>query len=100
MKNKLSLLRTLLHRFIFLAVAVAAACSSYSVSQRPPAGKPDQLRSAKEFSGISNRRERSVALFNEASKVLLHPRCVNCHPADDLPRQGDNHVIHDPPAVR
>lgn len=100
MSNKLSVLRTLLHRFIFLAVAVAAVYSSYSVSPELPAGRPDQLRSATEFNSIADRRERSVALFKEASKVLLHRRCVNCHPADEFPRQGDNHVIHDPPAVR
>lgn len=100
MNNKLSVLRTLLHHYMFLVVAVAASCSSHSVSQEGAVGKPDQLRSATEFSGVADRRERSIALFNEASKVLLHPRCVNCHPADDLPRQGDNHLIHDPPAVR
>ncbi len=42
----------------------------------------------------------SAARFVEIAKVLLHPRCVNCHPADDRPRQGDAHQIHDPPAVR
>jgi len=39
-------------------------------------------------------------MFWEVSRVLLHPRCVNCHPPDEFPRQGDRHVIHDPPAVR
>lgn len=39
-------------------------------------------------------------MFVEVSRVLLHPRCVNCHPADDVPRQGDRHVLHDPPVVR
>ena len=24
--------------------------------------------------------------------MLLHPRCVNCHPPDDRPRQGDRHA--------
>ena len=33
-------------------------------------------------------RQRSRALFVEASRVLLHPRCVNCHPDGDTPHQG------------
>ncbi len=49
---------------------------------------------------IADPAARSVALFQEASRVLLHPRCVNCHPSDDSPRQGDAHVVHDPPVFR
>jgi hypothetical protein len=64
----------------------------------PPAGSA--LRSAASFSSIPDQRQRSLALFAEASKVLLHPRCVNCHPPDDRPRQGDRHLVHDPAAVR
>jgi hypothetical protein len=64
----------------------------------PPAG--EALRSPSAFSDITDPRERSQALFGEASKVLLHPRCVNCHPPDDRPRQGDRHLLHDPAAVR
>ena len=63
-----------------------------------PAG--DTLRAPGSFSSISDKRQQSVALFAEASKVLLHPRCVNCHPPDDRPRQGDRHLVHDPAAVR
>src|SRR5207247_10085575 len=36
----------------------------------------------------------------EAARVLLHPRCVNCHPSDDSPRQRDDSALHDPPVVR
>jgi len=52
------------------------------------------------FDRISNREERSRALFAEATKVMLHPRCVNCHPAGDSPLQGDQGRAHDPPVVR
>src|SRR5262245_1472784 len=64
----------------------------------PPSA--DGLRAAGSFSTIPDSRKRSLALFAEASKVLLHPRCVNCHPADDRPRQGDKSQVRDPPAVR
>ena len=30
----------------------------------------------------------------EAYKVLMHPRCVNCHPAGDAPLQGEDSRPH------
>ncbi len=42
-------------------------------------------------------RGRALELFG---KVIQHPRCVNCHPPDDSPRQGDEALLHDPPVVR
>ena len=43
---------------------------------------------------------RSIALFREAGKVLQHPRCVNCHPVGDRPRQTDRRRLHIPLVVR
>lgn len=59
-----------------------------------------RLRPVSSFEAISNRQERSVALFQEAGKVILHPRCVNCHPAGDRPLQGDDGHPHQPLVVR
>ena len=36
----------------------------------------------------------SVAAFKEVYKVLKHPRCMNCHPAGNIPLQGDDSHIH------
>lgn len=36
----------------------------------------------------------SVKAFMEVYKVLLSPRCVNCHPAGDIPLQGDDSRLH------
>jgi mono/diheme cytochrome c family protein len=36
----------------------------------------------------------SRAAFLEAYKVLMHPRCMNCHPAGDAPLQGDDSRPH------
>jgi hypothetical protein len=43
---------------------------------------------------------RSIALFREAGKVLLNPRCLNCHPVDDRPTQTDRMEPHQPWVVR
>jgi hypothetical protein len=60
----------------------------------------DDLRPAADFSGITDAHERAVALFEEAGKVITHPRCVNCHPASDRPTQGETMHPHDPWVVR
>jgi hypothetical protein len=39
-------------------------------------------------------------MFTELSKVLTHPRCVNCHPAGDRPHQTDLGRPHQPPVWR
>lgn len=43
---------------------------------------------------------RSRALFTEAAKVIMHPRCMNCHPASDSPTQGNDMHLHMPPVTR
>ncbi len=39
-------------------------------------------------------------MFTELGKVLTHPRCTNCHPVSDRPRQGDESRPHQPPVTR
>jgi mono/diheme cytochrome c family protein len=36
----------------------------------------------------------SVQAFMEVYKVLMSPRCMNCHPAGDVPLQGDDSHLH------
>lgn len=79
-----------------LVLAVGLAWSGRPQAQTAPAG----LKSAAEFAAIADDKARAVALFEEAGKVLLHPRCVNCHPAGDSPLQGMDMHIHQPPVTR
>jgi mono/diheme cytochrome c family protein len=32
--------------------------------------------------------------FLEVYKILMHPRCMNCHPIGDVPLQGDDSHLH------
>ena len=59
-----------------------------------------ELRPASSFASIQDRRERSIALFGEAGKVIQHPRCINCHPAGDHPLQGNDEHPHVPAVAR
>lgn len=36
----------------------------------------------------------SVTAFMDVYKVLMSPRCMNCHPAGDVPLQGDDSHLH------
>jgi hypothetical protein len=58
------------------------------------------LASPESFASIGDVEKRSAALFNELGKVLASPRCTNCHPATDRPRQGDHARLHQPPVYR
>ena len=69
-------------------------------SSGPPIAAPGQLLAPAAFASIADRSQRSQAMFVELGRVLTHPRCVNCHPPDDSPRQGDGHAMHDPPVLR
>jgi hypothetical protein len=93
-----------MRRFVVPAAMLVAACGSRQgpPQQRstaaPAIGSP--LRSVADFDRIADRSERSRALFGEASRVFLHPRCVNCHPDGNTPHQGMALMRHDPPVIR
>lgn len=36
----------------------------------------------------------SKKAFGEVYKVLMSPRCMNCHPSGDVPLQGDESTLH------
>lgn len=65
-----------------------------------PPVNPQTLRDVASFNDIAEANARSVALFNEAGKVIQSPRCMNCHPATDRPTQGERMIPHQPLVVR
>jgi hypothetical protein len=69
-------------------------------SQDAEAQNPTELRAPSGFSSIADTPARSRASFTEAAKVIMSPRCVNCHPASDRPTQGNDMHPHSPPAPR
>ncbi len=89
--------------FGFLAAIGVHACGGSSPPAPLPPLRPvaaNELRAPTDFAAIADRKQRSRALFMEASRVLMHPRCVNCHPNGDIPHQGMDMVLHYPPVVR
>lgn len=58
------------------------------------------LRPPDTFTSLPAGKPRATALFEEAGKVIQHPRCVNCHPRTDRPLQGMEMRPHQPLVVR
>jgi hypothetical protein len=88
-----------------IAIATLAACGPGRPAADAPAPPLPEvaagaLRPVAAFDAISDRGARSRALFVEATRVMLHPRCANCHPDGDTPLQGTPPRPHDPPVVR
>ena len=57
------------------------------------------LRNESAISNANNVRvdkdsAESVRAFMDVYKVLMSPRCMNCHPAGDVPLQGDDSHLH------
>jgi len=83
-----------------VVVAVAGLLMNSLTTYAVAEGPADRLSSVEGFASIPDTAARSAALFTELGKVLTHPRCVNCHPAGDRPRQGDTMRLHQPPVER
>lgn len=85
------------HRNLLLfLVALLIPAASFA----DEAGAAKTLQPVTSFDSIQNETERSKALFVEMSKVILHPRCVNCHPSGDQPHRGESGELHEPPVWR
>jgi hypothetical protein len=74
---RLQVRRALLVTAAFAAILLGIRSEPTAVAQ--PAGRDDA---------------GARAAFRDVYKVLMHPRCLNCHPAGDAPLQGDDSHPH------
>jgi hypothetical protein len=81
---------------VALAALMMSGLTAYAAAQ----GATNGLAAPSSFDSISDPAARSAAIFTELGKVLTNPRCTNCHPAGDRPRQGDLSRLHQPPVER
>jgi hypothetical protein len=84
-------------RRILVAAALPAMLAVAAIATAQSART---LAAPESFYAITDPAARSAALFTEVSKVLMHPRCVNCHPAGDSPLQHEKGQLHQPPVER
>jgi hypothetical protein len=69
---------------VLLMIVVAFAASSFINSE----SNTLKLAHAAKDSVLSKKA------FGEVYKVLMSPRCMNCHPSGDVPLQGDDSHLH------
>jgi hypothetical protein len=106
--QKFKTISSRLIRVASIATLLFGACTSCSRAPNSESSRlaslrsvpGNQLRAVADFAAVSDRKERSRTLFLEASRVLLHPRCSNCHPDGDVPLQGMQMAAHQPPVTR
>lgn len=84
---------------IILLCGIASA-SAQTAAVSGAATQVQSLQTPEAFEAIKSKDERSRALFVEAGKVIMSPRCMNCHPKDESPTQGENLHTHVPRVVR
>lgn len=87
----------------FAATLLAFAGRHFAARRMPamePPVNPVKLKPVSAFADIKNANERAVALFEEAGKVIMSPRCMNCHPATERPTQTNKMTPHQPLVVR
>ena len=71
-----------------IIVAMVTGMASASLHERDDVGKEEILEAGKRDS------IKSVKAFMQVYEVLISPRCVNCHPAGDVPLQGEEQHLH------
>ena len=71
--------------------ATAVVTSAFT-EETKPALRP--LKSSPVAAPIKKDSVASVKAFASVYKVLMSPRCLNCHPAGDVPLQGDDNHLH------
>lgn len=76
MKLKNTLLNTILG-FLLLVVVLGSTGRESTADLRLPNGEVQQAE-----------------VFARVMSVITHQRCMNCHPSDDTPRQGDDSHVH------
>jgi len=54
----------------------------------------DDFTTRNNASTINKDSVESVKAFMQVYKVLMSPRCMNCHPSGDVPLQGDDSHLH------
>ena len=70
---------------ILTLIIVGMSVASYS----DPEEEVNLMETASE-----NEMNESVIAFNKMMDVLTHQRCLNCHPSDNIPKQGEDSHDH------
>lgn len=71
-----------------LLLTIGVFLASLSIDFASPTASADA------FEALQKQHIASTQSFDVMMKVLMHKRCMNCHPSDDRPRQGEDSHVH------
>jgi len=77
------------HRFLHLRKVIVIGILLFAV-----AGLTSSFRHVPKATVANADSVASVEAFMKVYKVLMSPRCMNCHPSGDIPLQGDASTLH------
>ena len=81
-------------------LALPLLACSHATPQPAAAAPTPAAAAAAPGPGSGPAAAEAIAAFETVRTVLQSPRCVNCHPAGDVPLQGDDGHLHEPPIAR
>lgn len=74
---------------VFLSTICLLACITIGLANfTTDTNRPLDIKVEQATSQVSDEA------FDKVMQVLMHKRCVNCHPAGDTPRQGEDSHLH------
>jgi hypothetical protein len=73
-----------------LAIAITIGLSAFNDKTLPSISSATE----KADPSVLPDKEKSLKAFSTILTVLKSPRCINCHPTADIPRQGDAQRMH------
>jgi hypothetical protein len=88
------------NKFRFAPRLVLPVWASIIAACVAPAQAPDDQSGTRVTKAQTSTTAESVRLYMQMHAVLSHPRCINCHPRDDAPKQGLDQHVHIPPITR
>lgn len=76
-------------------IATPAAAQEAPAAEAKPAAAPAAAPTAEVAAAVDGAKAiAGAAAFVQVHRVLLSPRCMNCHPTGDRPLQGDDSHLH------
>jgi len=78
-----------------LQVIIVLAIAFFIITAMTSASKEgDRYHTINDRRSLAKDSIESVKAFMGVYKVLMSPRCMNCHPSGDVPLQGDDSHLH------
>lgn len=78
---------------VLAILILLGAFTSFGIKHNATASKAKKAAIEK-LEAVEKDSVASVRAFMDVYKVLMHPRCMNCHPSGDVPLQGDDSHLH------